>query len=111
VDPNSNHKPNPRPFWDQTKGVSTNVPTDNKFEIYQQISYMDNVKGVNHGSQIILQIHRSTSTLVDPNPKPNVNRNPRPFCCHIRIIHGNEMKGYGSCALIITISDFRGPPK
>jgi hypothetical protein len=37
---------------DQTKGVSTNVPTDNKFDIYQQISYMDNVKGVNHGSQI-----------------------------------------------------------
>jgi hypothetical protein len=24
---------------------------------------------------------------------------------------GNEMKGYGSCALIITISVFRGPPK
>jgi hypothetical protein len=24
---------------DQIKGVSTNVPTDNKFEIYQQISY------------------------------------------------------------------------
>jgi hypothetical protein len=23
----------------------------------------------------------------------------------------NEMKGDGSCALIITISDFRGPPK
>ena len=41
---------------DQTKGVSTHVPTDNinKFEIYQQISYMDNVKGVNHGSQIRL---------------------------------------------------------
>ena len=39
---------------DQTKGVSTNVPTDNKFDIYQQISYMDNVKGVNHGSQIRL---------------------------------------------------------
>ena len=41
---------------DQTKGVSTNVLTDNKFDIYmyQQISYMDNVKGVNHGSQIIL---------------------------------------------------------
>ena len=39
---------------DQTKGVSTNVPIDNKFDIYQQISYMDNVKGVNHGSQIIL---------------------------------------------------------
>ena len=37
---------------DETKGVSTNVPTDNKFDIYQQISYMDNVKGVNHGSQI-----------------------------------------------------------
>ena len=29
---------------DQIKGVSTNVPTDNKFEIY----LMDNVKGVNH---------------------------------------------------------------
>jgi len=39
---------------DQTKGVSTNVPTDNKFDIYQQISCMDNVKGVNHGSQIRL---------------------------------------------------------
>jgi hypothetical protein len=39
---------------DETKGVSTNVPIDNKFDIYQQISYMDNVKGVNHGSQIIL---------------------------------------------------------
>ena len=39
---------------DQTKGVSTHVPTDNKFEIYQQISYMDNFKGVNHGSQIRL---------------------------------------------------------
>jgi hypothetical protein len=25
--------------------------------------------------------------------------------------HGNKMKGYGSCALFITISDFRGPPK
>ena len=25
--------------------------------------------------------------------------------------HGNEVKGYGSCALIITISDFQGPPK
>jgi len=54
---------------------------------------------------------------VDPNPnsnpKPNANCNPnhKPLCCHIRIIHGNEMKGYGSCALIITISDFRGPPK
>jgi hypothetical protein len=39
---------------DETKGVSTNVPIDNKFDIYQQISYMDNVKGVNHGSQIRL---------------------------------------------------------
>jgi hypothetical protein len=36
------------------KGVSTNVPTDNKFEIYQQISYGYNVKGVNYGSQIII---------------------------------------------------------
>jgi hypothetical protein len=25
--------------------------------------------------------------------------------------HGNKMKGYGSCALFITISDFRAPPK
>jgi hypothetical protein len=25
--------------------------------------------------------------------------------------HGNKMKGYGSCALFITIFDFRGPPK
>ena len=25
--------------------------------------------------------------------------------------HGNKMKGYGSCTLFITISDFRGPPK
>jgi hypothetical protein len=25
--------------------------------------------------------------------------------------HGNEMKGYVSCKLIITISNFRGPPK
>jgi hypothetical protein len=25
--------------------------------------------------------------------------------------HGNKMKGYGSCALFITISDFRDPPK
>ena len=39
---------------DETKGVSTNVPIDNKFDIYQQISYMDNFKGVNHGSQIRL---------------------------------------------------------
>ena len=39
---------------DQVKGVSTNVPTDNKFEIYQQLSYMNNVKGVNHGSHIRL---------------------------------------------------------
>ena len=36
------------------KGASTNVPTDNKFEIYQQISYGYNVKGVNYGSQIII---------------------------------------------------------
>ena len=41
---------------DETKGVSTNVPIDNKFDIYQQISYMDNVKGVNHGSQIIFLV-------------------------------------------------------
>ena len=26
-------------------------------------------------------------------------------------LHGSEMKGYGSCTLIITISYFRGPPK
>jgi hypothetical protein len=26
-------------------------------------------------------------------------------------LHGNNMKGYGSCPLFITISDFRGPPK
>jgi hypothetical protein len=26
---------------DETKGVSTNVPIDNKFDIYQQISYME----------------------------------------------------------------------
>jgi hypothetical protein len=39
---------------DQIKGVSTNVPTDNKFEIYTNKYLMDNVKGVNHGSQIIL---------------------------------------------------------
>ena len=25
--------------------------------------------------------------------------------------HGNEIKGHGSCGLIITISDFQGPPK
>ena len=42
-----------RKQMDQIKGVSTNVPTDNKFEVYQQYP-MDNVKGVNHGSQIIL---------------------------------------------------------
>ena len=28
-----------RKQMDQIKGVSTNVPTDKKFEIYQQISY------------------------------------------------------------------------
>jgi hypothetical protein len=91
---------------DEAKGESTNVPNENTIVIHQQTSFMDNVKGVNQGTQTM-----STSTLVDPYPKPNVNRNPRPCCCHIRIIHGNEMKGYGSCALIITISDFRGPPK
>jgi hypothetical protein len=26
-------------------------------------------------------------------------------------LHGNKMKVYGSCTLIITIFDFRGPPK
>jgi hypothetical protein len=33
---------------DQIKGVSTNAPTDNKFEIYQQIS--DGVKPLIHQS-------------------------------------------------------------
>ena len=28
-----------RKQMDQIKGVSTNVPSDNKFEVYQQISY------------------------------------------------------------------------
>jgi hypothetical protein len=52
---------------DQTKGVSTHVPTDNKFEIYQQISYMDNVKGVNHACfslviSSIIDIHWKRNT-------------------------------------------------
>ena len=38
---------------DQIKGVSTNVATDNKLEIYNNY-LMDNVKGVNYGSQIII---------------------------------------------------------
>ena len=42
------HRNEDKMEMDQIKGVSTNVPTDNKFDIYQQISYMDNVKGVNH---------------------------------------------------------------
>jgi len=63
-------------------------------------------------------LRRSTSTSANPNPKPspklklNLNPspkpNPNPFLSYP---HGNEMKCYGSCALIITISDFRGPPK
>ena len=42
----------------------------------------------------------STSTLADPNPNPSVV-----------ISAWYEIKGYVSCALIITMSDFRGPPK
>ena len=38
------HRNEDKMQMDQIKGVSTNVPTDNKFEIY----LMDNVKGVNH---------------------------------------------------------------
>jgi hypothetical protein len=38
------HRNEDKMEMDQIKGVSTNVPTDNKFEIY----LMDNVKGVNH---------------------------------------------------------------
>jgi hypothetical protein len=63
-----------------------------------------------------------SSTLADPNlhpnpnanlnlnpnlnPYPNLNHNPKP-----NSFVGNKMKGYGSCALFITISDFRGLPK
>ena len=38
---------------DQIKGVSTNAPTDNKFEIYQQISY--GVKPLIHQSHFRTQ--------------------------------------------------------
>ena len=60
----------------------------------------------------------STSTLADPNPNPNL---PLTLTLTLSITltlnltlslsfllsypHGNKMKGYGSCALIITISD------
>jgi len=58
-------------------------------------------------------VFRSTSTLADPNSNlnnnPNLNPKPNPFV--VIYPHGSKMKGYGSCALFITISDFRGPPK
>jgi hypothetical protein len=38
---------------DQIKGVSTNVPTDKSLR-YTNKYLMDNMKGVNYGSQIII---------------------------------------------------------
>jgi hypothetical protein len=48
-----------REQMDQIKGVSTNVPTDNKFEINtifctSKYFMQNNVKGVNYGYQIII---------------------------------------------------------
>jgi len=44
-------------------------------------------------------VKRNTATLADPNPNLML------------YTYGNEMEGYVSCALIITISDFRATPK
>jgi hypothetical protein len=46
------HRNEDKMEMDQIKGVSTNVPTDNKFEIY----LMDNVKGVNHVNYTFIAI-------------------------------------------------------
>ena len=56
------------------------------------------------------------------NHNPNLNLNPNinpnltlaltlTLTLLLSYPHGNKMKGYGSCTLFITISDFHGPPK
>jgi hypothetical protein len=97
------------------KGDSCNLLKGNNFNksVYKRIILESNRKYTKFRKTYIKQTLMSMWKAYrhpNPNPNPNPNSNPN-YNPLLSYPHCNEMKGYGSCALIITLSDFRGSPK